>query len=94
MMREATIQGIINGLEAMASRSDSVGILSTISFPTLIILGEHDPFTPEKEVDLMQSKLMNGRVVKVPKTAHLYNLENPGTYNKELKHYLYLSFGK
>ncbi|KPK29021.1 MAG: hypothetical protein AMJ61_00640 [Desulfobacterales bacterium SG8_35_2] len=46
MMREATIKGIINGLEAMAGRPDSLEILSTITFPVLIILGETDPFIP------------------------------------------------
>ena len=79
---------IIQGLIALAKRSETCSNLSKIHIPTLIICGREDAVTP-----LEQSKYMNshieGSILKIIDNAgHVSNLEQPDEFNNHLKAFL------
>jgi 3-oxoadipate enol-lactonase/4-carboxymuconolactone decarboxylase len=67
---------------------DHVGLLGSIRCPTLIISGNHDPSTPwAGHGEVLASKIANARVEHLP-TAHLSNLERPGSFTAALHRFL------
>lgn len=83
---------------AMAERPDSVPLLTQITCPTQIIVGDLDQATPPSDAKLMAEKIPGARLAIIPNAAHLANLEQPDTFNqivvdfasqlaKETKHY-------
>ena len=51
----ATVVGVVGALEAMLERPDSTPMLSSVSVPTLIVVGEEDVLTPPKEARAMHA---------------------------------------
>lgn len=79
---------IINGLMALAERSETCSILNTISIPTLIICGREDIVTPLAESKFM-SKHIKGSIIHIINNAgHVSNLEKPSIFNKLLRDFL------
>lgn len=79
---------IVQGLLALANRSETCSMLSKISIPTLIMCGREDEVTP-----LVQSEFMNkhitGSVLRVIENAgHVSNLEQPNEFNIHLREFL------
>ncbi len=81
MIESNEISGIAGDLMAMAERADSVPILSTISCPTQIIVGELDLATPLSDAQLMADRIPGARLAVIPGAAHLSNLEQPERFN-------------
>lgn len=80
--------GIIVDLMAMAQRPDSTPLLSTISCPTLVIVGEDDVATPPAEAQYMADRISGSHLVTIPQAGHLTNLEQPEKFNGALKSFL------
>lgn len=79
---------IIQGLTALAERSETCSFLDEISIPTLIICGREDAVTPLDESKYM-SKNIKGSVLHVINNAgHVSNLEEPAKFNKLLRNFL------
>lgn len=79
---------IIEGLAALAQRSETCSTLSDISIPTLIICGRVDEVTPLAQSEFM-NKNIKGSVLKVIENAgHVSNLEEPAEFNKYLSEFL------
>ena len=76
--------GIIVDLMAMAQRQDSTSLLSKISCPTLVIVGEHDVATPPAESQYMADRISNVQLVIIPNAGHASNLEKPEAFNQAL----------
>jgi 3-oxoadipate enol-lactonase len=82
MIEGNEISGIAGDLMAMADRPDSVPLLSQITCPTQIIVGELDQATPPSDARLMADHIPNARLTLIPQAAHLTNLEQPDTFNQ------------
>lgn len=81
MIEENEISGIAGDLMAMAERPDSVPLLSSISCPTHVVVGELDLATPPSDAKLMADRIPDARLTIIPRAAHLANLENPDDFN-------------
>ena len=82
MIESNQISGIAGDLMAMAERPDSVPLLSQITCPTQIIVGELDQATPPSDAKLMAEQIPHARLTIIPNAAHLANLEQPETFNQ------------
>ncbi|GJL49557.1 MAG: alpha/beta hydrolase [Nitrospirales bacterium] len=80
--------GIIVDLMAMAARPDSTSLLSKISCPTLVIVGENDVATPPSESHYMAERIPQGQLVTISHAGHISNYEQPETFNQALKTFL------
>jgi 3-oxoadipate enol-lactonase len=74
IIENSRISGIAGDLMAMAERLDSIPLLSQITCPTQIIVGELDQATPPSDAKLMADQISNA--------AHLTNLEQPEVFNQ------------
>jgi len=82
MIEGNQISGIAWDLMAMAERPDSVPLLSQITCPTQIIVGELDQATPPSDSKLMAKQIPHARLAIIPNAAHLSNLEQPEAFNQ------------
>ena len=80
--------GIIVDLIAMAERPNSTSLLSQITCPTLVIVGEDDVATPPSEAQYMVDRIPNAHLVKIRNAGHLSNIEQPITFNQALADFL------
>ena len=80
--------GIIVDLMAMAQRPDSTPLLSHISCPTLVVVGEEDVATPPAEAQYIADRVSGSQLVTIPQAGHVTNLEQPGKFNAALKSFL------
>ncbi|TKB64805.1 MAG: alpha/beta fold hydrolase [Nitrospira sp.] len=81
MIESNQISEIAGDLMAMAERPDSVPLLSQITCPTQIIVGELDQATPPSDAKLMADHIPNAHLAIIPSAAHLANLEQPEAFN-------------
>jgi pimeloyl-ACP methyl ester carboxylesterase len=88
-MRQASARGVADGARGLAARPDSVGLLSSIDVPTLVIVGEHDRLTPPTDADHLVAGLPNARLVTIDQAGHMSNIENPDAVNAALLNFLY-----
>ena len=88
MILETPTAGIVVDLVAMAARPDSTDLLSTITCPTLVMVGEEDQATPVAESEYMAQRIPGSTFVTIPQAGHLSNFEQPGTFNQALQSFL------
>lgn len=80
--------GICGALIAMAGRTDTTEVLSKISVPTLILVGELDAVTPPSAAKKMHDRIPNSKLHHISDAGHMSNLENPIMFNKHLTEFL------
>jgi pimeloyl-ACP methyl ester carboxylesterase len=73
---------------AMKHRPDATSWLAEIDRPALVIHGLDDQLIPPAEAEAMHRRLARGRLVLVPGAGHLVNLEQPLTFNAEVRNFL------
>lgn len=88
MIESMPVSGIAGDLMAMADRPDSVSLLPSITFPTLIIVGEEDQATPVADARFMAERIPGARLEIIPQAGHLPNLEQPRLFNECLSGFL------
>jgi len=88
MLALAPVPGIVGALEAMMHRPDSMGLLSTIDVPTLIIAGEEDTSIPASEARVMHKAIAGSRFEVLPAAGHLSNVERPAAFNHVMGEFL------
>ena len=71
-----------------AERRDHSGILSNIDFPTLLIVGDQDVFTPVTTAEYMQVRINGSELAIIKNAGHMSNMEQPEQFNQLLKNYL------
>jgi pimeloyl-ACP methyl ester carboxylesterase len=81
MMSIAPTEGVIGALRAMAGRPDATGLLATIDFPTLVIGGAEDTFTPPDELRTMAAQIPHSRFELLAGGGHVCAYERPGAFN-------------
>jgi pimeloyl-ACP methyl ester carboxylesterase len=82
IIENSQISGIAGDLMAMAERLDSIPLLSQITCPTQIIVGELDQATPPSDAKLMADQIPNARLAIISNAAHLTNMEQPEAFNQ------------
>ncbi|MND07904.1 Proline iminopeptidase [compost metagenome] len=63
-------------------------MLSTITVPTLIVVGEDDALTPVSEARAMHAAIPGSRLEIVAGAGHLSNMERPAAFNHVLSEFL------
>lgn len=76
MIASTPAEGYAGCCEAIASM-DQRSDLPSITAPTLAIAGTDDPATPPPMLDDIATSVPNGRLVVVPRAAHLASAEQP-----------------
>lgn len=92
IMGEASSAGVINSLRAMAARPDSTEVLRTLSVPALVVVGEQDPIISSADTDRMASLMRGAAVARIPRAAHLANMERSGDFNRAVANFLQMHF--
>jgi pimeloyl-ACP methyl ester carboxylesterase len=88
MILQTSTAGIVVDLVAMAARPDSTDLLSHITCPTLIIVGEDDVATPIAESHYMAERIAGSTRVTITGAGHLSNFEQPVAFNEALQSFL------
>lgn len=81
-------QVIINGLTALAERSETCSTLDDIKIPTLIICGREDEVTPLAQSEFMQHAIKDSTLQVIDNAGHVSNLEQADIFNKHLTDFL------
>ena len=85
IMNEASEEGIIKALKALADRPDNTGILPSINVPTVVVAGKDDEnVTPPDIVKNIADGIKGSDFIILPDCAHLPPFENPVKFNEIL----------
>ncbi len=88
MIERQTNEGVRGALVRLRERPDSTSLLSEISVPALVLVGEEDEVTPPAEAEHIAARLEDAQVVRIPESGHLSCLENPMAFNAALDVFL------
>ncbi|HEY3449000.1 MAG TPA: alpha/beta fold hydrolase [Myxococcales bacterium] len=88
MITENSADGAAAALRAMAQRKDFTGSLKDIACPTLVVVGDHDTVTPAAEGQALANAIPGAKLVQIPGSGHLSNLENPKAFDAALREFL------
>lgn len=88
LMAAAPQAGVIGGLRAMAQRPDATDLLPTIDFPTLVVGGAEDSFTPPEELRAMAAMIPRSRLELLAGGGHVCAYERPGAFNHVVAEFL------
>jgi 3-oxoadipate enol-lactonase len=80
MINAATPQGIAAASRGMALRPDSSDLLSSISCPTLVVVGEQDMLTPPAVAREYAASIPGSQFAIIPDAGHLSSLEQPEAF--------------
>jgi len=80
--------GTAAALRSMAARPDSTDLLTTITIPTLIIVGSEDLLTPPAEAHRLHAGIAGSQLIEIPNVGHLSNLEAPAAFNAAVQAFL------
>jgi 3-oxoadipate enol-lactonase len=80
--------GICGTAIALAARTDTTGALSSISVPTLILVGEQDALTPPAASQAVHEKISGSKLAILKRAAHMSNIENDVEFNTNLIKFL------
>ncbi len=79
---------IMQGLVALAERSETCSALGEIAVPTLIICGKEDAVTPLAQSQFMNENIRGSVLHVIDNAGHVSNLEEPDEFNKYLEGFL------
>jgi pimeloyl-ACP methyl ester carboxylesterase len=88
MARAAHPRGLTAALAAMAARPDSRPLLSGLTVPVLILVGEEDTVTPPDAARAMAAAIPRAHLVVIPAAGHLSNLEQPEAFTAAVRAFL------
>ena len=81
-------QIIINGLKALAERSETCSTLPEINIPTLIICGREDEVTPLEQSEFLHTSIKASALHIIDDAGHVSNIEQPEEFNNEISKFL------
>ena len=87
MMRSTPAPGYLGCCYAIP-KIDLTSRLTEIRCPTLIIVGKDDPGTPVAMAEEIHQAMPGSKLVVIPATPHLANLEQPDAFNQALAEFL------
>ena len=71
---------VIAAIRALRDRPDRTAELPKIAVPALVVVGSEDALSPPGDARAMAAALRDARVVEIPGSGHLSNLENPDAF--------------
>ena len=75
-------------IRALMTRQDAMAVLSSIHFPTLIVVGDEDTLTPPAMSEQMHKAIAGSQLAVLPKAGHLPNLEDSQNFNEVVARFL------
>lgn len=81
-------RAVAHTLRALADRPDSRPLLGKITVPTLVLVGEEDTLTPPDRARVIAGGIPRARLVIIPRSGHLSNLEASDAFNREVVNFL------
>lgn len=81
-------RAVAHTLRALADRPNSRPLLPTITVPTLVLVGEEDTLTPPDSARVIADGIPRARLVVLPRSGHLSNLEAAHPFNQEMVDFL------
>jgi pimeloyl-ACP methyl ester carboxylesterase len=85
-MIEATpAESVVAALEGMARRADRTDMLSSITVPTLVMVGEEDGLTPPEVAEHMVQLIPEAELAVIPGSGHLPPIETPQAVSEALR---------
>jgi len=94
MLRRAPARGVIGAAQALMNRPSSTETLSTVTVPTLVLVGIEDTLTPPTDAFAMAAALPRSRLVTIADAGHLAPLEQPATVNAAIAEFLEVALGE
>jgi 3-oxoadipate enol-lactonase len=88
IMMSTPPRGAIDALKAIANRRDATQLLSAITVPTLVLVGEADTITPPSDAERMAKAIPGAKLVKIANVAHLSNVEHADAFNAAVAAFL------
>ena len=85
MQAAAPVQGMIGDLIAIAERPDSTELLSSITVPALVIVGQEDVLTPPADAERIAKGIHGAQLIEIPNAGHLSNLEQPHQFTSAIE---------
>jgi 3-oxoadipate enol-lactonase len=82
-----SVAGYIGCSEAIG-KLNFIERLSSISLPTLIMVGAEDPGTPVAASEAIHERIKGSKLVILPSASHLSNIEQAELFNKHLLEFL------
>lgn len=84
MVRSHPVRGMVGAQLAMAARTDTTHVLSSLSIPTVVVTGEEDALIPPDVAEEMARRIPGARFEVLPGVGHLPPLEAPEAFNRAL----------
>lgn len=88
MARNIGKDAFIRQEKAIMSRADSLGLLASISCPTLVLCGRQDALTPPARHEEMAAGIKGAQLEVIEDCGHLSTLEKPNEVNAALRGWL------
>jgi 3-oxoadipate enol-lactonase len=88
MMTRAPVSGVVGALRAMKERPDATALLSSITVPTLVVVGQEDEMTPPSVAKAMADAIPSGAMTTIAGAGHLSPLEAPTAVSRVLAEFL------
>ena len=80
--------GVSRAIQRLRDRPDSTPLLSRLTVPALIVVGEEDGITPISDARAMAGAIADATLTTLPRAGHLSNLENPAAFDAALRSWL------
>lgn len=72
----------------LISTFDVQGRLGEVRCPTLIVVGEHDPSTPQNVAYGLDEAIRGAKIAVIPDASHIVTVEAPAAVNGALRGFL------
>lgn len=79
---------IASALRALRDRAESLDLLPQIQVPTLVIVGDEDTITPLAAAQTLAQNIHGAKLVVIPQSGHLSNIEQPEIFNSAVRDFL------
>jgi 3-oxoadipate enol-lactonase len=87
MIIQTPVPGYVECCRAI-SEFDVSRVLSKVTVPTLIMVGERDQSTPLSAAEAIHERIQDSELVVIPGALHLSNIENAAFFNERLLAFL------
>lgn len=88
LILEQPPDALIAALRGLAERPDATPLLPGITVPTLVLRGAEDALVAATEAEALAAAIPDARLVTIPGTGHLPNVEDPAAFDRALVHFL------
>lgn len=89
MMKTTPAAGSAAAQRGRAERKDYTPLLGNIDFPTLIVVGDKDEFTPIASAEYMHQRIKSSELAVIQDSGHISNMEQPEAFNGVLGKFLH-----